>query len=244
MRNFLFMLFISVLGSTLSVSATSASAQEALLEYRHDVTGDGKPEKIIVYGIPFDDNAAFYKEIWAEIELPDARPLRIDYEGGYEPTLEFADLNHDGVDDILYSSATGGSGGLYNSALHTAINAEIQEIPLPESFPIEGAFQNEFKASLKIPGIRKPIILDLSDRKADYIASGVYMKNGQLNEPRELMVDPIAFFKIEKVRGKAGLRSFQQISGAYHADRLGTVEALWVYKKGVWVPKKVTWKPV
>ncbi|CAM4134321.1 hypothetical protein [Lederbergia lenta] len=216
----------------------------ALLEYDHDVTGDGVRNKITLYGIPFESNSKFYQKVWAEIELRDGKKVRIDYEGGYEPKLEFADLNHDGVDDILYSSATGGSGGLYNYALHTLKDAQLKEIPLPEPLQIEGAFQNDFKAIIEIPGIKDPIVLDLSSRKDDYISLGLFQKNGMLNEPTELMIDPIAFFEIVKVKNKKGygLKGYRQISGAYHADGLGTVETTWYYENGKWNPVKVEWK--
>ncbi len=237
---FTILLFIFPLNSTVA----AAIIPETLLEYHHDVTGDGKPEKITLFGIPFDNNSAFFRTLWAVIELRDGTQIKINYEGGYEPRLEFADLNHDGVDDILYSSATGGSGGLYNYALHTVKNSKLQEIPLPAPLQIDGAFQNDFKAVIHIPGIKKPIILDLTSRKADYISSGLYQKNGQLNEPTELMIDPIAFFELVKIKGKKGygLKGYRQISGAYHADQLGTVEVKWYFEKGKWNPVDVKWK--
>lgn len=216
----------------------------ALLEYDHDVTGDGVPNKITLYGVLFEPDSIYYQKVWAEIELRDGKKVRIDYEGGYEPKLEFADLNHDGVDDILYSSGTGGSGGLYNYALHSLKDGQLREIPLPEPLQIEGAFQNDFKAVINIPGIKEPIVLDLSNRKEDYISLGLFQKNGMLNEPTELMIDPIAMFKIVKVDNKKGygLKSYRQISGAYHADGLGTVETTWYYEDGKWNPIKVEWK--
>lgn len=218
------------------------TSAHTILEYRHDVTGDGKPEKITLFGIRFANNAAYYKKIWAEIAIQKGKHIKINYEGGYEPKLEFADLNHDGVDDILYSSATGGSGGLYNYALHTVKNAKRLEIPLPEGLQIEGSFQKNFKAVLQIPGIKKPIRLDLRSRKADYLRLGLYQKNGLLNEPTELMIDPIAFFDVVKMDKGYGLKSYRQVSGAYHADRLGTVETLWYYENGTWNPVDVQWK--
>ncbi|MEK3887999.1 hypothetical protein [Bacillus sp. FSL K6-3431] len=244
MRNIILSLFIPILFIfAWNQPVFSQEKAVALLEYDHDVTGDGVPNKITLYGIPFDENAKFYKKVWAEIALPDSKKIRIDYEGGYEPKLEFVDLNHDGVDDILYSSATGGSGGLYNYALHTVKNGELKEIPLPTPLDIEGTFENDFKAVIKIPGLKNPVILDLSSRKEEYISLGLFQKNGMLNEATELMIDPIAFFKIVKIENKKGfgLKSFRQVSGAYHADGLGTVEARWYYENGNWSLVDVKW---
>ncbi|MBS4200385.1 hypothetical protein KHA93_12155 [Bacillus sp. FJAT-49732] len=222
----------------------AAKKLKTILEYRHDVTGDGIPEKITVYGIPLKDNKDYYQEVWAEVEGKGIRKIKINCEGGFEPKLEFADLNHDGVDDILYSSAKGGSGGLYNFTLHTVKGGTLSEIPLPEPLPIESSFQNNFKAVMTIPGIQNPIQLDLSDRKADYIRLGLYQNNGMLNEPAELIIDPIAFFKIVKIKGKEeyGIKSYRQVSGAYHADGIGTVEVLFYYKNGQWITVDVQWK--
>lgn len=239
----LFVLF--GIGFVLNHAVFATESVQTLLEYRHDVTGDGKPEKITVYGIPFETGSGFLREIWAIIELNNGETLRIDYEGGYEPKLEFADLNHDNVDDILFSSPTGGSGGLYNYALHTVKDNKLEEIPLPSPLPIESSFQDNFKASIKIPGIEETIILDVSDRKEEYIRLGLYQKNGLLNEPMELMLDPIAMFEVIEIEGKEGygLKSFRQVSGAYHADQLGRVEAEWYYENGEWNPIHVEWVP-
>jgi len=66
-----------------------------------------------------------------------------------------------------------------------------------------------------------------------------------LNEPAELMIDPIAFFQIVKINGKAGygLKSYRQVSGAYHADGIGTIEVLSYFENGDWSTIKVEWKP-
>lgn len=231
----------------LSISSTASAAEQGktILEYKHDVTGDGKLDDIIVYGIPFKGDSPYYQKIWAEIKTSEGKKLKIDYEGGYEPKLDFADLNHDGVDDILYSSATGGSGGLYNYALHTAKGGEIKELPLPTPLAIQGHFDQDFVAVIEIPGLGEPIILDLWNRRKDYISTGLYQKNGQLNEPTELMIDPIAFFEVIKIEEKDGygLKGYRQISGAYHADQLGVVETDWYFENGEWKPVHIEWKP-
>ncbi|MCJ8007618.1 hypothetical protein ACFFF5_15720 [Lederbergia wuyishanensis] len=222
----------------------AAKKPKTILEYHHDVTGDGIPEKITVYGNPLKDNKDYYQEVCAEIEGKGIRKIQILYEGGFEPKLEFVDLNHDGADDILYSSATGGSGGLYNFALHTIKEGTLRELPLPEPLPVESSFQNNFKAFMTVPGIPNPIQLNLSNRSEDYIRLGLYQKKGMLNEPAELMIDPIAFFQIVKIKGKAGygLKSYRQVSGAYHADGIGTIEVLSYFENGEWSTMKVEWK--
>src|SRR5690606_10458247 len=134
--------------------------------YHHDVTGDGKKETITLYGVL--SNHYYFDQIWAELII-DGKKEKINFPGGYEPKLQFVDLNHDGVDDILYSSATGGSGGLYNFALYSSKGGHVEEIAMPSPMEITGEFQNKFKAIVHIPTFKKPIVVNLSERKEDYI---------------------------------------------------------------------------
>ncbi|MCP3740971.1 hypothetical protein [Rossellomorea sp. BNER] len=210
--------------------------------YEKDVTGNGKPDKIVLWGKPFPD-ALYYKEVWAEITTDSKKSIRINYEGGYEPKIEFVDLNHDGVKDLLQSSATGGSGGLYNFNLHTLANNTLTDIGLPEPLTIQAHFEDNYKASITFEDTNQSYTVDLSDRKEDYNRLGLY-HNGRLNEPTELMIIPYAFFEPIKIEGKdgLGLKANQQISGAYHADGIGIASSYWYYEDGKWVLQKIVWE--
>lgn len=220
----------------------AAEQKEVLLEYSHDVTGDGKEDQLFVYGVPFESNSLFFKKVWVEITPTEGKPFIINYEGGYEPKLDFVDLNHDGIDDILYSSATGGSGGLHNYAVHSVVGGKVEDLGIPQALPIEGYFLDDFQSILTIPGIESPIHLDLSDRKEDYLRLGLYQKNGKLNEPTELMISPIAIFEVTLIQNGFGLKGYQQVSGAYRADGIGTVMTTFWYENGKWEPIDVVWE--
>lgn len=213
--------------------------------YQADVTGDGQNETIELKGILFSQDAKYYREIWAEITNVHDDQWKISYEGGYEPSIQFVDLNHDEITDIFYQSATGGSGGLYNYHLHTLANDSLQESPLPEQLYFTGEFRNNFIVSIQITPDRKPIEMNVKDRSTDYIRLGIYDKQGNLLKPTSVMIDPIAFFEpifISKSKGY-GLKSYKQISGAYHADQLGTIESLWYYENGKWIILQTEWIP-
>ena len=211
--------------------------------YKKDVTGDGKKDTITLKAIPFSPDALFLKQIWAEIKTSKGSDIRIDYEGGYEPKIQFVDLNHDGIKDMLYSSATGGSGGLYNMALHTLADNKLVDIGLPEPLTIQAQFEDQYKASITFVDTNQSYTVDLSDRKEDYERLGIYT-DGHLNEPMELMVLPYAFFETAKIFGKQGkgLKGYQQISGAYKADGIGTVTSYWYYEDEKWNLIKIKWK--
>ncbi|CDQ39262.1 MULTISPECIES: hypothetical protein [Virgibacillus] len=215
--------------------------------YHADVNGDGQNEKIQLKGILFSPDSNFYREIWTEITNKQKEGWKINYAGGgYDPTLQMIDLNHDNKKDIFYQSATGGSGGLYNYQLNTISQGQLKENPLPEQAYLSGTFEDNFNVIIKLTPTDKPITIDVQNRAEDYIRLGIYDKNGNLLEShKSVMIDPIAFFEpvlISKSKGY-GLKSYQQISGAYHADRLGTVETTWYYENGEWIILQTKWIP-
>ncbi|WP_087972777.1 hypothetical protein [Oceanobacillus rekensis] len=240
----LFLLLLMVPSVTF---AAETDPQEPILieTYKEDVTGDGDNETIDLKGILFSPDTQYYKDIWITVTTTSGADWKINYGGGYEPVLQFIDLTHDGIKDIFYQSPTGGSGGLYTSNLHTFANSEMQEIALPDQQYVNGNFEENFNVTIKIAPNGKPIVVDVKDRAEDYIRLGIYDKNGKLLKPTDLMIDPIAFFEPNLISDSKGygLKSFKQISGAYHADGLGTIETLWYYENGNWVILKTEWVP-
>jgi hypothetical protein len=213
--------------------------------FEADVTGDGQNEEIILRGIPFSTDSNYYRDVWAEITNELDQTWTISYEGGYEPTLQLVDLNGDGIKDIFYQSATGGSGGLHHYQLSSLRNSELHEIPLPVQEYLEGAFDDDFTVLFRLSPSHKPTEIDVSDRSEEYIRLGIYDKNGKLLEQKSVMIDPIAFYDptlISKSKGY-GLKSYQQVSGAFHADQLGTVETLWYFENGEWIILQTEWIP-
>jgi hypothetical protein len=210
--------------------------------YTKDITGDGKKDEIILKAVPFSPDALFLKEVWAEITTSNGSEIRIDYDGGYEPKIEFVDLNHDGIKDMLYSAATGGSGGLYDMDLHTVAGNKLIDLGLPPGPVIQGQFQDGYKAAVTFTDTNQSYTIDLSSRKDDYERLGIYT-DGKLNEPMELMVLPAAFYKPAKIEGKQGkgVKGYQQISGAYKADGIGTAVSSWYYENDKWNLIKIKW---
>ena len=221
----------------------AAPVSTIIKTYKEDINGDGKKEKIILKGIPYKQGQTYYKKIWSEIVFPNRLKLNIPYKPGYEPKIELVDLNHDGIKDMLESSATGGSGGIYNYRLDTVKKHKVISIPLPPSLNIQGQFANNYKAIITIQETKEIISLDVSHRKDDYIRLGLYQDNGLLNEATELMIYPTAFYQVIKVTGKKGfgIQSYRQISGAYHADSLGVLKATWYFENGKWQLIKTKW---
>ena len=223
----------------LSMFLFAGSGEKAVLlhTYTYDVTGDGIEETIDLYGKPLKENKDFYEEVWAVIKGKQEQNVK--FEGGFDPKLLFADFTGDGIKEMMYESATGGSGGLHNYAIYSFADWKKAELPLPEE-NVTGHFIDDFQAVIHIPSLKEPIQVDLKDRKADYIRLGIYQENGQLNEPFELMIDPINLMEIVE-NGQANLQTYQQISGAYHADGIGVVETIWTWKDNQWKAIQTDW---
>ena len=244
-----FCIVLSIILSLFPASPLLAKEKEEntirIESYQADVTGDGLLETIDLKGIPLSKSAGYFHDIWAEVKSPDKEDHRwkINFGGGYEPSIQFVDLNHDNVLDLLFQSPTGGSGGLYHYNLYSLKDANLTDIPLPKHKYISGEFVDDFKAKLHFSPNKKAVNIELKNTQ-EYVQNGIYNKNGKLQKTTPLIIDPIAFFEPIEIseRKGYGLKSFKQVSGAYHADQLGTIESLWYYEDGEWIILKTQWK--
>ena len=199
-----------------------------------DVSGDGKEDTVEIKGIPYEEGTSYLKEIFLEINASDGKTYKTELNSGFEPKIDFNDLNHDGIADMFISIPTGGSGGISHYFLYTLKDFQLTDITVPDPLVISSEFQNGYKASITIDNTGKSYTFDLKSRKKDYDRLGIY-QNGKLNEPLELMVDPYSTLKPVIVKNESyGLKGVQQISGAYHADGIAFVESTWYYENEKW----------
>src|SRR5690625_3302762 len=67
------MTFLITILTLFAFSSPFISIQEDQAElihtYHHDVTGDGETNEIKLYGVPFDETALYYEQIWAIVSL-------------------------------------------------------------------------------------------------------------------------------------------------------------------------------
>lgn len=241
------MTYISLLFLTLLFTQPDNTLKEPVIiqTYEEDVTGNGNKEQLELKGILFSEEGKYFQSIWMDITSPSSNQTwRIDYGGGYEPELQFTDLTGNGIKDIFYQSPTGGSGGLYTSKLHEWQKESFVSLPLPTNQPVKGEFMDHFQVSIQLIPNEDPVILNVSHQKEEYTRLKLYNDEGELLAPTMLMIDPVAFFKIIELEEekRPGLISYQQISGAYHADHIGTIESTWVYHKDKWILLHTTLK--
>lgn len=241
--------FILLFLPATSISAANKTAEvpspKQIVEFKKDVTGDGLKESVILKGIRFSMDTNFLKETWAEIRLANNQKLKITYNGGIDPSLQFLDLNHDQVQEIFYQSATGGRNGLYHHQLHTIKNGKMKKIPLPVQRYVKAHFTDGFQVEVKLSPGQKPYITNVKKHTSDYIQKGIYNKKGELLTDGSVIIEPITSYKpvfINKQKGY-GLKSHQQINGSSNSDTIGTVETLWYYENGKWIILKTKWVP-
>jgi hypothetical protein len=207
---------------------------QTIINEEMDVTGDGKPDMIEIKGVRYEKGSSYLKEVFLEITASNGKLYRTKLESGFDPILEFVDLNHDGLKDMFISIPTGGSGGISNFFLYTLKNFQLTNLGIPDPLMVTSEFQDDYKAAITIDNTGKSFTFDLKSRKEDYDRLGLY-QNGKLNEPRELMVDPYSTLKPVIVKDESfGLRGIQQVSGAYHADGIAFIESRWYYDNGKW----------
>ena len=203
-----------------------------------DVTGDNKDDKVFIKGIPYEEGTQFFKEIILEIDASNGKTIKANLDEGYDPTVYFVDLNHDGVNDMFISINTGGSGGISNHYLYTLKDFSLSNLEVPEPLIINGQFLNGYKANITIQDTNQSYTFDLRNRAEEYERLGLF-QNGKLSEPTELMIDPYSTLKpIMFSSNRNGLIGIQAISGAYHADKIAFVESTWEYDAGKWDLKK------
>lgn len=243
----LFLILLALFAWNDTVTAFETDNQETILidSYEKDVTGDQKKEEIKLKGIRFSEDSQYFHNVWADVKGSQSEQWKIVYKGGYDPGLEFKDLNHDGVDDILFQTGASEDRETHHYQLHTLKNEKLKELKTPESRTITGEFKPNFKASLSLDPAKDPTIIDMKDHADSHIHDGIYDDGGKLLKKTHLLAEPITVFEpvyISKSKGY-GLKSYQRVNETTNDDLLGEIEALWYFENKKWIKLKQEWKP-
>ncbi|KWW21108.1 MULTISPECIES: hypothetical protein [Peribacillus] len=195
---------------------------------KRDVTGDQKIDIIQVHGLPYKAGSKFLKQIELIVES-DRRTISVPLEAGYDPELKVADLNNDGLQDILVTVLMEGKDRLITSRAYTFKDGKVHELDMPPSVPVTAQFLDGYKAKISIEG-QKPVVMDIRSRKKEYDDLGIY-QDGKLNEPTELLVNPYTTLDIKSVFGKRKrLIGIQKVNGADERDPLLEIQSVWTYE--------------
>lgn len=230
-----------------AIALKDTQHETSLIEtYQSDVTGDGQNEIIELKGIRLSADTNYYQDVWVEITSNHNKHWKVNYGGGYHPSIQLIDLNKDQTSDIFYQSTAKEGAKSANHQLHTLINGDLNEIAFPEQLYIDGKFTDNFHVSIKLSPDSKPFDMDVKDQAETYERQGIYDKQGKLLKATSVLINPSTAFEpfiISESKGY-GLKSYKQVNGGYQNDQLGTVETTWYFENNDWIILQSTWIPV
>jgi hypothetical protein len=205
--------------------------QPTIVSYaRGDVTGDRVPDHVYLTGIktldsPFTQNITLHVQ---DGRTGAVKSVLLRENAGYNPTLFLGDFTKDGVDDILISIATGGSGGIMYHYIYSFLENTAQLIfdfnVFNEQYQYVVTYQDNFKVEVVSKSNHKKYIIDLSTKGAPYL-NEIYDENGKLKSPITGFVNPLSgLYPVDFDSNKVyELLAYQKIAGRYNADSLGYV---------------------
>lgn len=201
-----------------------------------DVTGDRKPDHIMLLGRKIDPSSPYFKRLVILVDNKSGKTVTlIPAIGGYYPKMQFCDFTGDKVNDILVSAETGGSGGTSDYTIASVKDGKPVILPVPKPLDIKGQLADGYKANITIVNMNQTVTVDLMDHKQTYDQAGVY-KDGKLVKPVEVMVNSYGALKpVDLDRdGTCELVGTQRISGIANADTIAYATSVWKWDKDHW----------
>lgn len=205
---------------------------------RGDVNGDGIPDNVYLTGVKMPDSP-FVQRITLVIQdgrtgMFNSIPLKSD--AGYNPTLFLGDFTGDGVNDILISINSGGSGAI----MYHYIYSYLMNIPrllfdyevFNETYEYEVIYKDYYKVEVINTTAGIKYIIDISYKGKDYL-SEIYDSEGKLKAPIKGFVNPLSgLYPIDfDSNGVYELLGYQKIAGRYNADALGYIQTSLKWEK-------------
>ncbi|WP_018923130.1 hypothetical protein [Salsuginibacillus kocurii] len=208
-----------------------------------DVSGDSMNDHIYLLGEPLADSPlrknikllvvdgqSHYSYI---VDLPDDQ--------GYDPRLFLGDFTGNGVEEVMISIASGGSGGysyymIYSFVHHQPVLLFDNE-RFDNMFTYQVNYEDDFKVHVVNNTLNLAFIVDISLRPPAYLKE-IYLKNGQLKAPIEGWVSglnqlyPIDF----NGDGVYDLLAVQRVIGQYSADGLGLMQTQLSWDTNIFAP--------
>lgn len=209
-----------------------------------DVDGDGQEDKVLLMGNKFSNDSHYYTKLY--ILVRDAKTdtikgaIRPSIAGGYECGLRLADVTGNGVDDILVSAPTGGSGGIVNYRIIDFTDNQPREIFAAEDnqgVHIGGNYLPDYKVRITLGDKGKEVIMTVPTDLGFYGYLNVYDDEGNLLKdyyhPYGQYLSGLLLLD-DDGDGVAEVVTTQRIVGLNNTDTLGYVRAVWRYTAVGW----------
>lgn len=204
---------------------------------RGDVTGDGVPDFVTLRGT-LAANSVYVEDLMLTIQ--DGRSGRtrrfpVKFSGGYSPTLFLGDFTGDGINNILIRMDTGGSGAITNNVLYSYKNNSLLILFDSDVYNVQYAYEVEYLDHYLVKVVSRRnhtmYLISIAYKGREYL-DAIYDEDGRLRHPIQGVVSPLSgLFPVDIERnGVYELFAYQQISGQFMADGLGTVQNILHWK--------------
>lgn len=196
-----------------------------------DVNGDGISDNIYLTGNITTDSP-FTQNITLVVQ--DGRtgqyiPVALEQNAGYNPTLFLGDFTGNGVNDVMISITSGGSGGVTYYYIYSFVNKAPQKLfdfnTFNELFKYEVTYRDNYLVEVVNINLNTKFYISLLYKGNDYLAE-IYTDKGKLKAPISGFVNPLSgLYPIDyDQNGVFELLAFQRIAGRYNADALGYLQ--------------------
>ncbi|MBE6067185.1 MAG: VCBS repeat-containing protein [Clostridium lundense] len=197
---------------------------------RGDVNGNKIPDNVYLTGTKTPDSP-FVQNITLIIQdgmSGSVKRIPLSENSGYNPTLFLGDFTGDGVDDILVSINSGGSGGIMYHYIYSFIDNAVRLLfnfnVYNEEYNYDITYKDDYKVEVISRDNNEKYIIDISTRGEEYL-NEIYDENGKLKQPISGFVNPLSgLYPVDfDSNGVYELLAYQKIAGRYNADSLGYV---------------------
>lgn len=185
------------------------------------------------------------------------------YSGGYNLVVTPADFNADGRQELLFTSSTGGSGGLHSKEIievreKAGSESRFSSYPIPALVVQRASFADDYKINVAMLGLKRKYVLQ---RKAENIPV-IPPSNGSEASLESYFYDnqgiyrgtqkPWYYAEPSQVSARAWpcagetisvLEAVQPLKGLSNADNLGEFYSYWVLRNGKWLLLDYQFKP-
>lgn len=197
-----------------------------------DVTGDGIPDYVYLTAVNSEDPSSPYvQQITLNIQDGVTKkdfviPLDDNGNAGYNPSLFLGDFTGNGVQDIMVSINSGGSGAFTFDYIYSFVQHQARKLfdfnRYNEKNQYTVTYLDQYKVKVESLATGQTYLIDISRRGHDYL-SQIYNADGTLKQPIQGWADGISGFYPVDIDwdGRYEIQAYQQISGLYHADSLG-----------------------
>ncbi|MFZ7134062.1 MAG: hypothetical protein ACOWWR_17085 [Eubacteriales bacterium] len=198
-----------------------------------DVTGDGIVDRVYLVGEKTSIEDAFSDNILIVVQDGKTNQLiriNLDYAAGYNAKLFLGNIVNKKKMDILVKIDTGGSGGYILAYLYTFMEGQISLLLDSDSFDQISTYEVNFLEGFNIEVLNEEdhlrFVLNIEERKQQYIKEGIYSDTGVLLKSMQGGVLSLgALYPIvEEYNGLFTLLAYQRIIGIDITDNLGAIE--------------------